>query len=192
MGRPFGLAATGPAPAPVRLPADLTTQHRRARALRDWLLRIHAEYLAPSALYEVNLPSGMAAECRVKLHQLEDPDAWPLPSEEEVQRAAAAHLLTPPPPPPFLLSELFQSAASTIFALLDKDSFRRFLLTPQFDELLQQADEAELARLETQQTVADTTLAMLQESELLLQGPLKRAPSMEAIGRGGHPSPKAA
>jgi hypothetical protein len=44
-----------------------------------------------------------------------------------------------------------------VFDLIAKDSFRRFILTPAFSELLLQADEEELMRIEKQiELVPDT------------------------------------
>jgi len=57
----------------------------------------------------------------------------------------------------FVLSTLYRQASVVIFDLIATDSFRRFLVTREFALLLDRANEAEIARMEKQTALQDTS-----------------------------------
>ena len=71
-----------------------------------------------------------------------------------------------PKPPPFPLSTLFKQASLTVFELIQKDSFRRFILTDEFLDLLLQADEHELIKQQSEDSLEAQTRAVMHEAML--------------------------
>jgi hypothetical protein len=116
-------------------------------------------------MYEVNLPEDVSRMAAAQLAQLH---SWQ-------PTAAAATIigesaLQPPLPPPFALSSLYRSARAEVFALMARDSFRRFILTAAFRALLAAADEAEMQRMEKQAGLADDTAAVIDQAITTMAG----------------------
>lgn len=98
----------------------------------DWCLRMYSEYVMRGASQEINLPDDIATTITRQVAQLKK--EWTLPN-----------------PPPFVLSTLFFSGQDAIFKLIDTDSFRRFLITKDFSDIIQRADESHMQFMEQQQ-----------------------------------------
>lgn len=147
---------------------SLREQHMKAIKARNWCLQIWNDFLAPNATFQVNISHDISRALKGQLRLLE---SWVLPyaNKDELDRSSPP-VDAPPPPPPFALSALYSVAAASVFDLMEADSFRRFLLTPDFDTLLARADEAELRRLGEQQDATQATEAVLQQADALLAG----------------------
>jgi hypothetical protein len=128
-------------------------------------LKLFADYLESHATFQVNISHDLSRALKNKLKLIRE--QWKLPTEEELERNPPT---SSPPPPPFPLSGLYAAASASVFDLMEADSFRRFLLTPDFESLLARADEDELRRLGNQQDVNQATEAVLQQAEALLAG----------------------
>jgi hypothetical protein len=138
-------AAAAP-PAVVDYPA----LHAEAARLKAWAIRISELYLIRAAQYEVNIAEDLSKLVLSQIRQLADWNPTPSPSAEKngLDQTTTTQY---PVPPPFPLSTLYKATCIAVFQLIERDSFRRFILTPGFEGLLAKADEDELARVEKQQ-----------------------------------------
>jgi len=143
--------------------------HELAFGLRTQCLRLYDEYLRPNSVYQVNIDSDLARMVRAQMAQVELWQPTPLTAEGAPDYERAAMESAPPLPPPFPLSSLYQQTVLSVFNLMETDSFRRFLLTPDFQLLLQRADDAEMERLEKASFMAAGTEAVLAHAEAALQ-----------------------
>ena len=134
--------------------------HDVAARSRAWSLQLYADYLKPAAVYQINIDSDLAKMVSSMVRQL---DNWnPSPDPEQIDTA-------PPVPPPFPLSSLYKQTALSVFNLMETDSFRRFLLTADFQTLLQRADDQEMERLERQPGVAASLASTLAKADEALK-----------------------
>jgi len=117
--------------------------HQHATKARAWCMRLYDEYLKPNALYQVNIDSDLTKMVVSHVNQLSTWHPTPIDSTGKPDIESSAS----PLPPPFPLSSLYRLAALSVFNLLEADSFRRFLLTTEFQLLLQEADNKELQHL---------------------------------------------
>lgn len=151
-----------PSKSAAAAPPALTFRemHESAARSRAWALQLYSDYLKPAALYEINIDSDLAKMVGAMVRQLE---GWnPSPDAEEIDTA-------PPVPPPFPLSSLYKQTALSVFNLMETDSFRRFLLTADFQALLQRADDQEMARLERQPGVGASLASNLAKADEVLK-----------------------
>jgi len=171
---PVAAPASASAPAPAaqgwgrsltfnRPPSRLKLQnlHKDAAKAKSWALKIYADYIKRgTAMFEINVP---ATEANLVGEQIAALQKWnPTPSGS--LDANNDDLSDPPIPPPFPLSRLYSRTSTSIFDLIQKDSFRRFILTREFQRLLEEADEEELARVEKQQDVTINTAAIIENA----------------------------
>ena len=174
--------------APLAHPAVLPSiraMHERACRAREWALKLHADYLQPNAVYEVNIANDLAKLLQSQVRELEKWIPTPLDTAGEPDFERAALESIPPPPPPFPLSSLYKQTALSIFGLIESDSFRRFLLTSDFQLLLQRADDVEIARLQNQTDAAAHLHSMLAKADAVFQaGGGSAAPAPAAAARG--------
>jgi len=158
--------------------------HEQAVRARQWALQIHIDYLQPNAVYQINIDSDLAKMVAAQIAQVELWQPTPLTAEGEPDFERAAMESASPPPPPFPLSSLYQQTALSVFNLMETDSFRRFLLTSDFQLLLQRADDAEVERVERQNCMAADTNAVLASADAALHAHAESASSLAAAGLG--------
>lgn len=142
--------------------------HERATRARQWALQLHADYLQPNAVYQINIANDLAKMVAAQVNQLKPWQPTPLTADGQPDFERAAMESAPPPPPPFPLSSLYKQTALSVFNLMEMDSFRRFLLTPDFQLLLQRADDQEMERLGAQSDMNAATQALLQRADAML------------------------
>jgi len=135
---------------------EMAQFYEDAMKSKEWALKIYNDYLDPSAMFEVNVPADEATQVAQQVELLR---AWQPNTNTEPE--PDAEVIQPPERPPFPLSRLYSQTCSSIFALMEKDSLRRFILTKEFQRLLEEADEQELARVEKQQDLADDTMQII-------------------------------
>jgi hypothetical protein len=143
--------------------------HEQASHARQWALQLYADYLKPNAVYQINIGSDLRSLVRDQIRLLRQWQPTPLTADGQPDFERAAMESAPPPPPPFPLSALFRQSGLSVFSLMETDSFRRFLLTPDFEQLLQRADDAEMERLEKQTAASQATQAVLQQADAALK-----------------------
>lgn len=150
-------------------PMNLRTMHEMASKARKWALKLHTDYLQSNAVFQVNIDSDLAKMVKAQVRQLED--EWhPTPMHEisgESDLDNAVLLCSPPPPPPFPLSSLYRQTALSVFMLMETDSFRRFLLTDDFQTLLQRADDQEMERIQKESTAASNTHLVVAQADAM-------------------------
>jgi hypothetical protein len=161
---------------------DYHALHVEAARLKAWALKISEMYLQRSAQFEINIAEDLS---RLVLGQLQQLEKW-FPSP------AGLDALDYPVPPPFPLSTLYRGTTLAIFQLLERDSVRRFLMTPGFQALLARADEEELARVEKQADLTQDTAMQLDKAVKQLASPKPPLTTMtstlgvDASRRGGN------
>jgi hypothetical protein len=140
------VAASEPSPAHDHS-TGYAELHAEAARIKSWCLKMHSDYLAKSAPFEINIPDDLSSLVHSQMVLIEK---WqPTPPSGDVSE--------PPTPPPFPLSTLYMQTSVAIFNLIATDSFRRFLLTREFKQLLVKADEAQIAQAEKQAALQDTS-----------------------------------
>lgn len=133
-------------------PVDFASLRSEAHRLKTWAKKISDEYLHRSAMYEINIPEDLSKLVASQIAQLESWQPTPIVNESGEPIDPKSY----PVPPPFPLSTLFKQAQLEVFDLIQRDSFRRFILTSEFARLLQHADEEELARIEREGNLVHT------------------------------------
>jgi len=109
---------------------------KEARCAKDWCIGIYDEYIKKDSRQWLNLPGDLVSALDAQIACL----------------SAHFHPELLGSPPPFAMSALFAASQQAIFKLIDKDSFRRFVLTKEFKKLLAEADRAHLYEIERGQT----------------------------------------
>lgn len=139
---PTAAAAVTLAPPPL----NIRELHTEALSLRSRAIQLYDDYIKPNALYQVNVDASLQRFIGSQIQALMgwNPTLLDDAGKPDVDRAVREESM--PLAPPAALSSLFKSAALSVFALIESDSFRRFLLTDDFQMLLQMADDAEMAR----------------------------------------------
>lgn len=171
-----------PAPSPSAIqkvpssPVDFAALHAEAHRLKSWAQKMADEYLHRSAMYEINISEDLSKLVASQMVQLEHWEPTPMVGDVPDQSGY-------PVPPPFPLSTLFRQTQLSVFELIQRDSFRRFILTPGFHRLLQHADEEELARLEREGNIlhgAKNALdqALLSGTAVAIIGGIERRPTI--------------
>lgn len=148
--------------------AHFAALHADAHRAKAWCLRIYAEFLAKSAIYEVNIPDDLSALVTSQIGFLKTYEPTPLDASGQPQIDLTT--TEDPQPPPFALSMIFAATQLTILNLMETDSFRRFILTAEFRSMLAAADEAEAARLEMQVDLHGEMAATLHAATQALGG----------------------
>ena len=177
-------AKAAQAAAPKLAPLTFRQMHEMASTLRAQCLRLHGDYLRANSVYQINIDSDLAKMVAAQIAQVELWQPTPLTAEGEPDYERAAMESASPPPPPFPLSSLYQQTALSVFNLMETDSFRRFLLTSDFQLLLQRADDAEVERVERQNCMAADTNAVLASADAALHAHAESASSLAAAGLG--------
>lgn len=189
-------AATASAAAPATLslmrtglvPADYSAA--RIAQLRDQAMEtrraaitIYKQFIVRGSPFEVNVPHDLQGDIKAQIALLEE---WqPVADEKTTATAAtgattgAPKVLALPSPPPLALSALYRPALVCIFDLMQRDSFRRFVVSPLFaammvdleaelvadQKLKQEAAEAAATEAVTRTRLAEENSAILDQLE---------------------------
>ena len=83
-------------------------------------------------MYQINIDNDLARMLSEQVQQLQLWQPTPLDEAGQPDFERAALESSHPLPPPFPLSSLYKQTALSVFNLMERDSFRRFLLTSDF------------------------------------------------------------
>ena len=155
-------------PAPVTPSLSIHDLHLEALSLRSRAIQLYDDYIKHNAVYQVNVDASLQRFIGTQMAAIVawNPTVLDDAGQPDIERAVAEAAM--PLAPPFALSSLFKSAALSVFALIESDSFRRFLLTEDFQLLLAKADDAEITRrMAVASTEARTDVVLAKADEVL-------------------------
>ena len=171
---------------PRLTPSEFSHLHEEAARMKFWCLQLWETYLRKNSIYEVNIPAAESTLIQESIRKIEEYEPTPRDDDGQVREDLKSSTFPVPPPLPF--SSVYARVCGTVFDLLQRDSFRRFVDTPEFQQLLRKADDEQLEKAEQQPDLAEETKevidAAVKEIEIKKQQGIQRTLTGHALGAG--------